>query len=75
MKMNRLLKNVGLRRYPAASPSQQRGKRSLLTCRDATPHPSSLRRTFKYASLLTISGALHPGIFDQPAKNNFFNRL
>jgi hypothetical protein len=39
------------------------------------PHPSSLRRTLKYASLLGISGALHPGIFDQPAKNDFFNRL
>jgi hypothetical protein len=40
-----------------------------------SPHPSSLRRTFKYASLLRISGALHPGIFDQPAKNDFFNRF
>jgi hypothetical protein len=28
-----------------------------------------------YASLLRISGALHPGIFDQPAKNDFLNRL
>jgi hypothetical protein len=33
-----------------------------------SPHPSSLRRTFKYPSLLGISGALHPGIFDQPEK-------
>jgi hypothetical protein len=32
------------------------------------PHPSALRRTFKYASLLRISGALHLGIFDQPEK-------
>ena len=31
-----------------------------------SPHPSSLQRTFKYASLLSISGALHLGIFDQP---------
>jgi hypothetical protein len=31
------------------------------------PHPSSLRRTPKYASLLRISGALHPGIFEQLA--------
>jgi hypothetical protein len=30
------------------------------------PDPSSLRRTSKYASLLTISGALHLGIFEQP---------
>jgi len=62
--INRLLKNAHLRR---------------------SPHPSSLRRTFKYASLLRISGApgerdfaklnLHPGIFDQPAKNDFFNRF
>jgi len=34
-----------------------------------------LQRTFKYASLLRISGALHLGIFDQPEKNEFFNRL
>jgi hypothetical protein len=34
-----------------------------------------LRRTSKYASLLRISGALHPGIFDQPAKDEFFNGL
>ncbi len=30
------------------------------------PHPSSLRRTEKYASFLRISGALHLDIFDQP---------
>ena len=35
------------------------------------PHPSSLRRTFKYASLLRISGALHLGIFEQPEKIDF----
>jgi hypothetical protein len=40
-----------------------------------SPRPSSLQRTFKYASLLRISGALHLGIFDQPEKNEFFNRL
>jgi len=40
-----------------------------------SPHPSSLQRTFKYASLLRISGALHLGIFDQPEKNEFFNGL
>jgi hypothetical protein len=34
-----------------------------------------LQRTFKYASLLRISGALHLGIFGQPEKNEFFNRL
>jgi hypothetical protein len=31
------------------------------------PHPSSLRRTSVYASFLGISGALHLGVFDQPA--------
>jgi hypothetical protein len=40
-----------------------------------SPHPSSLRRTTKYASLLRISGALHLGIFDQPGENGFFNSL
>jgi len=39
------------------------------------PHPSSLRRTSKYASLLRISGALHLGIFEQLAKNDFFSNL
>ena len=39
------------------------------------PHPSSLRRTSKYASLLRISGALHLGIFEQPAGNDFFSNL
>jgi len=40
-----------------------------------SPHPSSLQRTFRYASLLRISGALRLGIFDQPEKNEFSNRL
>jgi hypothetical protein len=33
--------------------------------------PSSLQRTFKYASLLRISGALHLGIFEHPEKTTF----
>jgi hypothetical protein len=40
-----------------------------------SPHPSSLQRTCKYASLLRISGALHLGIFEHPGKNYFFNSL
>jgi len=35
------------------------------------PHPSSLRRTAKYASLLRISGALHLVLFEQAAKDLF----
>jgi hypothetical protein len=38
-------------------------------------HPSSLRRTEKYASFLMISRALHLNVFDQPAKKDFFNNL
>src|SRR4030042_2694314 len=38
-------------------------------------HPSSLRRTIKYASLLRISRALHLGIFDQPAKDGLFDKI
>jgi hypothetical protein len=60
--LDKLLKNAHLRRYPATSPSRRRGKKSLLIRRDTTPHPSSLRRTFKYASLLRISGAPANGI-------------
>jgi hypothetical protein len=39
------------------------------------PHPSSLRRTAKYASFLRISGALHLTIFEQPEKEDFFGSL
>jgi len=39
------------------------------------PHPSSLRRTAKYASLLGISGALHLALFEQPGKDDFFGSL
>jgi hypothetical protein len=35
------------------------------------PYPSSLWRTSKCASLLRISGALHLGIFEQPAEMIF----
>jgi hypothetical protein len=37
------------------------------------PHPSSLRRTAKYASLLRISGALHLALFEQPGEDDFFS--
>jgi hypothetical protein len=39
------------------------------------PHPSSLRRTFMYASFLGISEALHMDIFHQPPRNWFFDSL
>jgi hypothetical protein len=35
------------------------------------PHPSSLQRTAKYASLLRISEALHLALFEQPGKMAF----
>jgi len=38
-------------------------------------HPSSLRRTEKYASFLMISRALHLDVFDQPAEIYFFNNM
>jgi hypothetical protein len=34
-----------------------------------SPRPSSLQRTFMYASFLETSGALHLGLFDQPLRN------
>jgi len=43
----------------------------LLRC----AHPSSLRRTVKYASFLMISRALQLNVFDQPVKIYFFNNL
>ena len=39
------------------------------------PHPSSLRRTAKYASLLRISGPLHLTLFEQPGKDDLFSSL
>jgi len=39
------------------------------------PHPSSLRRTAEYASLLMISGALHLALFEQTGKDAFFSSL
>jgi hypothetical protein len=39
------------------------------------PHPSSLQRTAKYASLLRISGALHLTLFEQPGKDDLFSGL
>ena len=42
----------------------------LLRC----AHPSSLRRTVKYDSFLTISRALHPDVFDQPGKKLLFQQ-
>jgi hypothetical protein len=41
----------------------------LLRC----AHPSSLRRTIKYASFRVILRALHLNVFDQPVKYDFFN--
>jgi len=32
------------------------------------PHPSSLRRTSRYAAMTKDEGALHLGIFEQPDK-------
>ena len=70
----RLLKNAHLLRFPhpsslrrtskyasvPTSPTRRRGKKSLLIRRDAT---------------LRLSGALHLGIFEQPAENDFFSKL
>ena len=39
------------------------------------PHPSSLRRTSRYASFLGISEALHMDIFHQPLKGLLFAGL
>jgi hypothetical protein len=39
------------------------------------PYSSSLRRTSMYASILGISDALHPDVFEQPAGQGFFSNL
>jgi hypothetical protein len=38
----------------------------------AFPSSFAVQRTIKYASRLRISGALHPGIFEQPAKKTSY---
>jgi hypothetical protein len=43
----------------------------LLRC----PHPSSLRRTGLYVSLLGISDALYLSVFEQPVSMEFFSPL
>ena len=54
--------------HPTVSLSSRLLKNAhLLRC----PHPSSLRSTPKYISLLRISGALHLDIFEQPVQNSF----
>jgi hypothetical protein len=39
------------------------------------PHPSSLRRTGLYVSLLRISGGLYLSVFEQPVSRVFFSAL
>jgi len=39
------------------------------------PHPSSLRRTGPYDSLLGVSGALYLDVFEQPASTVFSSIL
>jgi hypothetical protein len=66
-----MLKNAHLLRYPAASPSWRRGKKSLLIRRDATPHPSG-----KVLHLPACrSRGVGRGIFEHPGKNNFLSSL
>ena len=57
-----ILRRCGVRSRTslADSPTRRRGKKSLLIRRDAT---------------LRISRALHLGIFEQPAKNDFFSNM
>jgi hypothetical protein len=72
-----MLKNTGILGNPNAGKSPPLFPSRLLKNAYLLrfSHPSSLRRTSKYASLLRISGALHPGIFEQSAENNFFSKL
>jgi hypothetical protein len=78
----RLLKNAPAYRQAGISgvirsPHRLGGVATSRSLFVATP-PLILRRCnvhSKYASLFRISGALHLGIFGQPEKNDFFNRL
>jgi hypothetical protein len=61
--LDRPLENAHLLRYPAASLSRRRGKKSLLIRRDATPHRSPLRRTGNVRLTLQDFGGLAFGHF------------
>jgi hypothetical protein len=65
-----LLKNGHLLRHPAASLSQRRGKKSLLTRRDATLRISGGPRRRDFAKL-----NLHLALFEQPGEDDFFGSL
>jgi hypothetical protein len=64
---NRLLKNAHLPSDRLMALSNVEGRRC--------PHPSSPRGTGLYVSLLGISGAFYPGVFEQPAIRAFFSNL
>ena len=63
----RLLKNAHLPFDRLMALSNVEGRRC--------PHPSSLRRTGLYVSLLGISGALYLSVFEQPEGMTFFSIL
>jgi hypothetical protein len=67
MPLRRLVENAHLPLGRLAALSKVEGLRY--------PHPSSLRRTFMYASFLGISEALHMDIFHQPLKIRLFDSL
>jgi len=62
-----MLTEIGKGVNPSAEKLRLLKKGYLQRC----PHPSSLRRTAKYASRLRTSGALHLALFEQPAKDHF----
>jgi hypothetical protein len=64
----RIHANVAVKDLLLKNGHQSRGSRDF-------PHPSSLRRTAKYASLLRIQGALHLALFEQPGKDDLFTSL
>ena len=59
-----------IRKYEIEYGETDEKRPSVPTCWDY-PHPSSLRRTYKYDSLLRISGALQLNIFEQSRGKTF----
>jgi len=65
-----MLKNAHLLRYPAASPSWRRGKKSLLIRRDATPHPSPCQARGRLVAAY-VPVRLTPQDFRRPRERDF----
>jgi hypothetical protein len=65
-----MLKNAHLLRFPAASPTRRRGRKSLLIRRDSTPHPSP---SANYCICLPAEASAKAGAFLSILRKNTYS--